>query len=456
MAKDPRKRPDSSGQKDKTDSDSSGQRKSGKLSVAGNVNAEFLANEIKALMSGAGIDFGYAVPQFINRLHSGKNVLPKTIKDNVANMLQAIFEAADTQKNLSSLASSWVRFREATHSLGIFIPSSPSDESLAIENSSKSVSDIYSVLAGEKIIPPPPNHVPTGESLSQPPSKLILGAIIPHATTNPFFGRLGSELSRIANSKKVQLIGLSKNVTSPKDAMDLCRQFGDLDCAGVFFVPFEYNSEAGNYNTVIANELSGNAGAQVVLLDRGLNKFPERSNFDIVRLDNLAAGQILIAHILPKIKKPKPKIIFIEKPISANSIRLRLMGVNAGLIHHNQVPIASITCDTSDTHSLRSLKLGGYDAAICANDETAQELHNFMVESRLPKQPLLAAFDRLWPDRPWISVPQPIAHIARAAWMLMRMRIAEDSECQRTDFPRMDFPKTTVLIQPNDMLDVNV
>src|SRR4030095_14215010 len=70
-----------------------------------------------------------------------------------------------------------------------------------------------------------------------------------------------------------------------------CEQFIQRQVSGVFFAPFERVAEQQEVNRHLAERLR-QAGIAVVLLDRDLGPFPSRSEFDLVGIDNFAAGYI--------------------------------------------------------------------------------------------------------------------------------------------------------------------
>jgi hypothetical protein len=70
-------------------------------------------------------------------------------------------------------------------------------------------------------------------------------------------------------------------------AEELCRQYIERRVAGVFFQPWESmpNYEEANFRLV---EQLHRAGLPIVLLDRDLVPFPQRTEFDLVEVDNFA------------------------------------------------------------------------------------------------------------------------------------------------------------------------
>ena len=74
-----------------------------------------------------------------------------------------------------------------------------------------------------------------------------------------------------------------------------CRSIG---VRGVFFVPRDSppDSDPGRRNRMIAEALRAN-GIAVVLIDRDLGSFPQRSDFDFVGIDNVQAGYRQADHL---------------------------------------------------------------------------------------------------------------------------------------------------------------
>ena len=283
------------------------------------------------------------------------------------------------------------------------------------------------------------------------------GAIIPQRTTNLFFRQLSEELLRLAGgaNPRVILYGLSDRDSSDTvtDALDLCKTFKSLNCSGIFFVPFEYDSKSLQNNDTIVDEIERNMrGTELVLLDRGLRRYPDTSNFDVVRLDNLVAGQKLLdglrERILHRCRKRKPRIVFIHRPNSADSAELRLLGINAALERHGLESIRRgaqngsrvVVGNPSDQGFLESQNLEEADAVICPNDVTAQVVNEFLEKLPVSKRPLLAGFDGVVSPAKWYSVPQPTAQIAMVAWTIMRMRMLRPNENYKGS--------VTVLVQP--------
>src|SRR5262249_48318040 len=117
---------------------------------------------------------------------------------------------------------------------------------------------------------------------------------------------------------------------SREHAKELCEQFIERHVNGVFFAPFELTTDMYEINRSIADSFS-DAGIPVVLLDRNIVPFPQSSHFDLVGLDNAAAGYLLAEHL---IKLGCKHIAFVTRPLSAPTVERRYAGVREALANH--------------------------------------------------------------------------------------------------------------------------
>src|SRR5437870_4281112 len=76
-----------------------------------------------------------------------------------------------------------------------------------------------------------------------------------------------------------------------QQASQACRQLVAKKVSGVFFAPLELNPQKDAINRSIADTLE-RAEIPLVLLDRDLVSYPERSRYDLVGLDNRRAGYV--------------------------------------------------------------------------------------------------------------------------------------------------------------------
>lgn len=263
-----------------------------------------------------------------------------------------------------------------------------------------------------------------------------LGLLIPGLGRTEIFELICGELAAVARAHDFSLLwGGSEHPRTAADlslgqARECCEQFIRLRVAGIFFAPFELIPGREDANREIAERLRM-AGIPVVLVDRDLGPFPKRSDFDLVGLDNMAAGHLLAEHFL---KLGCERIAFVARPHSASTVDARIAGVREALARRGMelardwVRIGEPT----EARFVRGLVAGRrWDAFLCANDRTAAELLQELQKQghRVPEDIRIAGFDDVryatLLSRPLTTVHQPCREIAVAALRAMLDRIAE-------------------------------
>lgn len=246
--------------------------------------------------------------------------------------------------------------------------------------------------------------------------------------------------------------------TRANQALELCAQYARQEVAGVFFEPLELIQGHEAINHKIINSLSASR-IPVVLLDRDIVDFPERSLYDWVGIDNLTAGYRLADHL---IRLGARHITFLSRPNSAPTVLQRIAGVHDALLKAG-IPWSSdqiITGNPEDATFVRGLvgqasrsgtPLEGQtrrppsrrkradvnpcsaepDAIICANDVTAARLLATLnaIGVRVPEDLRLASFDDVQYARllspPLTTIHQPCEQIGAVAVQALLQRLRE-------------------------------
>jgi len=146
----------------------------------------------------------------------------------------------------------------------------------------------------------------------------------------------------------------------------------------VFFAPLEFSRRRDQVNQRILKALSG-ARIPVVLLDRCVLQYPERSNYDLVGLDNRRAGYVVTEHL---IRQGAQRIAFLAREGSAETVDDRIAGYRDALFAHGKKPSSYLVIrgDGSDAMQIKAvLKETGIDAFQCANDHTAARLMHSLL-----------------------------------------------------------------------------
>src|SRR5437867_9472756 len=147
-----------------------------------------------------------------------------------------------------------------------------------------------------------------------PRDAAMLGLIVPALGNTEIFDPICAEIARIAHeTNHVLLWGGSSD--QGMDAEEVCQRYIRQKVSGVVFAPIELTPESSRINHRIADAFK-NVGIAVVLLDRDLDAFPQRSELDLVGVDNFSAGFRLAAHL---IKLGCSRIGFVAKPHSAST-----------------------------------------------------------------------------------------------------------------------------------------
>lgn len=217
---------------------------------------------------------------------------------------------------------------------------------------------------------------------------------------------------------------------SIQEAEDIAEEFVKKGVAGVFFAPFEHTTDKDLANRSIVEKFR-QAGIPVVLLDRDLGPFPQRSGFDLVGIDNYAGGFLLAEHLA---KLGAKRTLFFRRPYSAGTVDARIAGATAALQARGAKTSDPFvhTGDPTDVAFVRGLQLGRQvDSVICANDHSAAQLMQTLsrLNVAVPKALRIVGFDdvrfaTLLPIQ-LTTMHQPCRDIAVAAMHVMDERISE-------------------------------
>ena len=212
-----------------------------------------------------------------------------------------------------------------------------------------------------------------------------------------------------------------------------CRQLVAKKVSGVFFAPLELTREKDAINRRIA-DVFDKAGIPIVLLDRDLVPYPDRSRYDLVGIDNRRAGYTITAHLL---KCGCRKIVFLGRPRSAPTVDARISGYREALSDANLEPWVH-RIDPEDSAEVKRI-LGKVrpDAFICANDFTAAQLLKTLntLGVSIPDEVRMAGVDDVkyasLLSVPLTTIHQPCADIGSVAMAAMLERLRNPQMPQR-------------------------
>ncbi len=163
---------------------------------------------------------------------------------------------------------------------------------------------------------------------------------------------------------------------------ELCKHYIAEKVDGVFFSPIEFMPGMEETNRHLTENFE-RAGIPVVLLDCDIVKYPQRSRYDVVGIDNRRVGRMLAEHLL---EQGCRRIEFIYRPLSAGTIDARIIGYQEALREHGISPKDKwVRCgEVTDVEFVRRLLTPPLpDAYLCANDYTAAQLMQSMASLKI-------------------------------------------------------------------------
>lgn len=284
----------------------------------------------------------------------------------------------------------------------------------------------------------------SGTYVQKPPSvdSYRFGLLIPQLGSTEIFEPICQGIMRAPLAKSHVLLwghasGESESEGVDRTAEQLCRQFIDQKVSGVFFAPLEYTPDRDAANRRIA-EMLGKAKVPVVLLDRDFEPYPNRSNLDMVGVDNYRAGYVVTRHLWDQGAR---RIIFVARKRSATTIIERIAGFQFAMAEAQAGAIGELESGASghlllgDVNDLafvrRVLNEERPDGIVCGNDLTAARLMRSLLDlgARIPDSIRMVGFDDVSYSQflpvPLTTIHQDCSELGRAALRLMLSRLRD-------------------------------
>ena len=262
---------------------------------------------------------------------------------------------------------------------------------------------------------------------------LLFGLLIPGLGDTEIFEPMCQGMAKAGRSGGHALVwgDTTHGVQGPEhQARQLCADYIDRRVSGVFFAPIEFLPNKDGVNRSITDALFA-AGIPVVLLDRCIETYPERSRFDLVGIDNRRIGCRITNHILNRgAKKP----VFFDRPYSAPTVAARARGFldafPKGVVVQGDPTNRDFVKCVIDQHKP--------DGFVCANDATAASLMQSLEQlgKRVPDAIRITGIDDVRYASlltvPLTTMRQPCVEMGEMAIHLMLSRIS------RPDLPARD------------------
>ncbi len=263
-----------------------------------------------------------------------------------------------------------------------------------------------------------------------------IGLIVPGVAYSEFFPPIVDGICRLAGTHGYTL--LLGNATDPqpekraRQTLAFAHDFVAEHVAGVVYQPIELVADAEEANRAVLSIFDA-ADIPVVIIDSDFTKTPRRSGYDVVGIDNVAAGMAVAEHLL---SLGLTKIHFQSRPLCSASVGDRRSGVVAALSSAGAAArrFRDFKAEPDDVAALRAhLRRGRPEAFVCGNDTAAVKLKITLerLGYRIPEDIRLVGFDDVKYAKivtPQLTtVHQPCEKIAEVAFRRLLSRIADSS-----------------------------
>jgi DNA-binding LacI/PurR family transcriptional regulator len=232
------------------------------------------------------------------------------------------------------------------------------------------------------------------------------------------------EIGRAAQARGWSLMVAVHAMEKSPDS--LIRAWVDQGIAGIFFAPVEHNPIRTSINRAFAERVIHHR-LRLVLLDRDLAEYPERSAHDVVGIDDFLAAVHLGLHLATTDRR---RIVFVARPDFPPTTDLRFAGLKEAAQRADGMTVSWHVGDPADSKWIgRVIRRTRCDGVVCSNDATAaavlQSLQKLKV--RVPEQLALAGFDDVTYasllSPPLTTMRQPCAQLAETAVEAMISRM---------------------------------
>lgn len=263
------------------------------------------------------------------------------------------------------------------------------------------------------------------------------GILVPRL--GEIFEPIANRIAELAHDLDFSLLWLGSTVhdaASPEMYRQTCNRYIEQQVDGIFLVTMELNPEAEQVNREIEEKLL-QSKTPVVLIDSDFGVFPERSEFDLVGIDNFRSGYLAAHHFVSQGAK---RVDFFRLPYSAPTVEMRIRGFQEAMrdlalppklswVHHG---------DPADEELVQACLDTGATNIICGNDVTAAELMHTITTLgyQIPKDVRILGFDDMKYARlarvPLTTFRQPCRDLGELAVDAMYSRLRRPTMNPRT------------------------
>ena len=261
-----------------------------------------------------------------------------------------------------------------------------------------------------------------------------IGLILSGMTYSEYFQPISTAFMQLARKAAYALHFCAVQSSDPKERIrevrDIVDDFIRARVSGVLYHPLDYAFDKGCANRQVLVALR-EAGIPVVLFDSDVVLAPQRSDYDLVSIDNVLAGETIGEHLLGQGAR---NIHFLLKPNWIPNAKMRIRGLACAVAARGGRwdPSSVLVAAPDDETRIRAhfRRRPHPDAFVCENDNLAAIFMKTLARMGLeiPRDLLLAGFDDVNIARlvtPQLtSICQPCEQIAQAAFNRLLERIA--------------------------------
>lgn len=260
------------------------------------------------------------------------------------------------------------------------------------------------------------------------------GLLLPGAGESEIFSIINDQFQKKSDEGEFNCLwegATASDASIRKDRIEICcDNYIKNNVDGIFFAPLERVPRANEINIEICRKIT-EAGIPLVLIDRDIKKAPERSQYDVVGIDNFNAGSIMAQHI---IDAGCDKVIFFYRPDSAWSVDMRISGVRNVVLENNLTfDNTNIYCgDPANIEFVKKIEfIKGKTGIVCANDSTAAVLMSTLdsIGVKISSDILICGYDNMKYSThlkcSLTSYEQPCVEISNVSIDLMMRRLKD-------------------------------
>jgi GntR family transcriptional regulator of arabinose operon len=261
------------------------------------------------------------------------------------------------------------------------------------------ISKVYNTLQAEGLVNKKAGYG-TSVIYKRTDNKYRFGLLLPGSGESEIFSIINDQFLSQAKNRNFDCLWegiVANNAEIRKEvALKICQSYINEKVDGIFFAPLERTPENEKLNEEIC-QIIDQSRTPLVLIDRDIYAFPNRSKYDLVSIDNYNAGYVMAQHLIDAACK---NIYFFHRPDSAYSINLRIEGVRAAVVNAGLTfKKDNIICgEPEDPEVVKKLYIIPYETGIiCGNDSTAAMLISSLETAglKVSSDLLIAGFDNM-------------------------------------------------------------